>query len=253
MVATYMQWFDASSNVTFTIDFDAVESEAPTYAVSITEYPIELGAPLVDFVRPEAVKLKLATYISNAPARTGLSQMDGLAQNNQLAIAVKQPPILPNVPASSAVRRESFAGLDLTRTATQYAVVRTWSPIEQKVQRVEKVYKELQKAMFEAREFTVFSELLGDFDHMLLRSLSTDRTAKSGNAIRLDMELQQVSYAELQMRDVSNLLPKKPKKPKSKPPTDAGKVTTAPVDQKTRTGLKHLLDRKDDNTYVEKR
>lgn len=236
-----MQWFDPASNVTFTIDFDAVESEAPTFGVTITEYPVELGASLIDFVRPEPITLRLTTYVSNAPARMGLSHLDDMTPNNRLSIATRQP-VFAGPP--SAALPQSIAGNQLTRESMQYAVVRTWSPFEQKIQRVEKVYAELKRAMYEAREFTVFSALLGDFDRMLLKSLRTDRGARSGNAMRLEMELQQVTYAELEQREVSGLLPKLPKKPanpKSEPAADAGKVTTEDVDPKTKRSVIQYL------------
>lgn len=226
MTATHMQWTD--NGVTFTMDFDAVESEAPTHAVQITQYPIELGAKLTDFVRPEVVTLRLTTFISNAPSRTGLSHMDGMQASDRLSIRVRQPII--NTPVSAQLPT-SVAGVALTKEVTVLAVVRTWLPNGQKVQRVERIYDELKRAMYEAREFTVVSELLGDFDRMLIKSLSTTRASDSGNAMRLDIELQQIAYGQLYARDVGKLLPKKPVKKQSAPPVDAGKQTPEePVD-----------------------
>ncbi len=239
MVATHMQWL--SNGVTFTMDFDAVESESPTHAVQITQYPIELGAKLTDFVRPEPVILKLSTFISNAPARTGLSHMDGMQASDRLSIRVRQPVI--NTPVSAQLPT-SVAGVQLTRDVTVLAVVRTWLPEGQKVQRVERVYEELKRAMYEAREFTVVSELLGDFDRMLVKSLATTRDGKSGNAMRLDIELQQVAYGQLFARDVGKLLPKKPKKKQSEPAVNVGKQTpTEPADPAVkRSAAKQLGD-----------
>lgn len=237
MAATYMQWVDQA--VTFAVDFDAVESEAPTHSVQITQYPIELGAKLTDFVRPEAITLKLVTHISNSPARTGLSHMDGLTPTNRLRMRVRQP--LINAPPVAQLPT-SVAGVPLTRDVFVNAVVRTWTPEGQRVQRVERVYAELQRAMYEAREFTVISELLGDFDHMLIKSLNTNRTSENGGAIRLEIDMQQIAYGELVYRDVKNLLPKKPKKKRSEPAKDEGKTPVTEVDPATkRSALKQVL------------
>jgi hypothetical protein len=216
MVVTHMQWLD-DHQVTYTVDFDAVEHEAPEHAVQITEYPIELGAPLVDFVRPETVKLKLTTYITNAPTRTALSHLDGRNYSNKLPVRLRQP-IIATPPAAQLPT--SIAGWPLTREVTQTAVVRTWQPLEQRLQRVENVYAELKRAMYEAREFYVVSDLLGDFDRMLIKSLRTDRDGKSGNGVRLDIDLVQVRYAELFSRDVRHLFPKPKLKRSEKPAKD---------------------------------
>lgn len=234
MVATHMQWL--SDGVTYTVDFDAVEHETPEHAVQITEYPIELGAPLVDFVRPETVKLKLTTYVTNAPVNPRLSHLDGRTFSDRLTMRVRQPII--NTPPVAQLPT-SIAGIPLTREVTVQAAVRTWQPVGQPLQRVENVYAELKRAMYEAREFTVISELLGDFDRMLIKSLRTDRDNKSGNGIRLDIELQQILYAELVRRDVRHLLPKKPVKKRSEPVKGTGTVQPQEVDPTTkRSALK---------------
>lgn len=232
MPATHMQWTD-EHNITYTVDFDAVEAESPEHAVAITEYPIEMGAKLIDFVRPEQVKLKLTTYITNAPTRTGLSHMDGRTFSDRLSMRVRQP-ILNTPPALQLPT--SLAGVQLSREVTVQAIVRTWQPLEQRLQRADNVYGELKRAMYEAREFTVVSDLLGDFDRMLIKSLSTDRNAKSGNGIRLDIDLVQVRYAELYTRDVRHLLPK-PKKKQSEKPKDLGVQGAKDVDPATKRSV----------------
>lgn len=250
MTATILQWTDGG--ITYDFDFDAVETEAPTHAVNITEYPIELGAPLIDFVRPQMLKLKLTAFITNTPTRVGLSHMDGYQPQTRLDVRVRTPggeavfrtmqvrvrvgkftnpgpqlaQLQPSSVAGISLSRETTAniqtsGRDLSRDNVQSVNVRTYAD---RVQRVENVYAELQRAMYEAREFTVVSELLGDFDHMLISSLHTDRNAQSGNAIKLDIDMQQVAYAELVQRDVRHLLPKKPKKKQSEPQKLIGKL-----------------------------
>jgi hypothetical protein len=221
------------------IAFDAVELEAPSHEVAITEYPIELGASLTDHVRQKPVTLRMTAVVTNSPAREhGLTQMDGLSANMKLTVHVRQP--LLNAPPSAQLPT-SIAGIQLVKTVPVQAVVRTWDPQEQAVTRAENIYAELKRAMAEARELTVATDLLGDFDRMLLRSLRTERNGKSGNGLRLELELQQVLYAELLRRDVTHLLPR-PKKPahsRSQPTKDEGKPTTEEVDPATKRSLAH--------------
>jgi hypothetical protein len=225
---TILQW--TTGDTTTTVDFDAVETEAPSHEVAISEYPIELGASLVDYVRPRPVTLRLTALLSNAPSRTGMSHMDGMQPVPRYAVRVRVPAI--DVPPSANLPT-SVAGVPLTREMTVLAEVRTWSPEGMRIQRVENVYSALKQAMNEAREMTIVTDLLGAFDRMLMRSIRTQRDGRSGNALRLEMELQQVSYAELMHRDVSQLLPKKPAHARSVPPKDEGKKETDPVDETT--------------------
>ena len=65
---------------------------------------------------------------------------------------------------------------------------------------------------------------------MLMRSSAPSATVVADNDLRLEMELQQVSYAELMHRDVSQLLPKKPTHARSVPVKDEGKKETSESD-----------------------
>ena len=218
------------------IEFDAVELEAPSHEVAVTEYPVELGASLTDHVRIKPVVLRMNVVVTNSPARgLGLTQMDGLSPNTNFEMHVRQP--ILNAPPSAQLPT-SVAGVQLVKTVPVRAVVRTWEPAGQKVRRVENVYAELKRAMVEAREFTVTTDVLGDFDRMLLKALRTERNGQSGNALRLELELQQIFYAELLRRDVTHLLPKRPALPRSQPQKDEGKPQSeAPVDPATKRSL----------------
>lgn len=107
------------------------------------------------------------------------------------------------------------------------------------VKRVQNIYAELRQAMYEAREFIVVTDMLGDFDRMLLRSVQTRRDAQSGSSAKLELEFQQVLYAELSTRDVSRLLPfvKKPSEPRSQLHKDEGKKTPEEVDPATKRSV----------------
>jgi hypothetical protein len=210
-----------------------LELEAPAHEVQITEYPIEMGASLVDHVRLRPVQLRMTAIVTNTPARESgrlagqdttepnrrLSHLEGHTVSREMMLHVRRPII--NTPPSAQLPT-SIAGVQLSETVPVRAVVRTWLPEEQRIQRVSAIYTELQQAMREARQFIVATDLLGDFDRMLLKSLRTDRDNRSGTGLRLQMELQQVRYAELFQRDVSGLLPK-PVKARSQKPKDEGK------------------------------
>lgn len=229
-------------------DFDAVEIEAPSHEAQISTYPIEMGAQLVDHVRMLPVTLRLTVWLSNNPSSVTLADptdtqqrygtvrqmsprgMEDMTPNNEYTIWIKQPVV--NTPPSAQLPT-SVAGVALVERVPVTAIVRTWEPSGSRVMRVQNVYAELQRSMREAREFTVVSDLLGAFDRMLLRSIRTDRDGRTGNALRLELELTQVSYAELLRRDVSNRLPKKPKAPRPKPTKDEGKKTPEEPDKQT--------------------
>lgn len=239
-------------------DFDAVEIEAPSHEAQVSTYPIEMGADLVDHVRLMPVTLRLTVWLSNNPSSATLAPqtdtaqrygtvrfipprgMDDMHASDRATIYVKQP--VTRAPPSAQLPT-SVAGVPLVERVPVQAIVRTWEPSGQRVSRVQNVYAELQRSMREAREFTVASDLLGEFDRMLLRSMRTDRDGRTGNALRLDLELTQVNYAELIRRDVGHRLPKKPKELRSQPPKDDGKKAPQKPDKQTeQKALESTLD-----------
>jgi hypothetical protein len=226
-------------------EFDAVVNEAPTHEVALTDYPIELGANLVDHIRPKPVQLRLTAWVSNAPARAGgLTHLDGMVPGREMSVYVRQP--LLNAPPSAQLPT-SIAGNQLTRGVPVTASVRTWAAQDgSDLHRVEKIYAELRDSMSQAREFSIAIDLLGEFEHMVMRSLRTERDGKSGNSLKLDMEFQQVTYASLFRDDVSGLLPK-PKQPRSKPAVDAGKAAEKEADPKTQEATETLAHRVGDS------
>jgi hypothetical protein len=253
---TVMRW---ESGV---FDFDAVEMESPAHEATVSEYPIERGSVITDHVRLKAVTLRMVVWLSNNPSSVNLAQindtaarygsvrqlaprgMDDMTASDRHTIYVKQPKI--NTPPSAQLPT-SVAGVPLVERVPVTAVVRTWEPSGQRVLRVQNVFAELLRSMKEARLFTVVSDLYGEYDQMLIRAIRTDRDARTGNAMRLDLDLAQVTFAELLRRNVSARMPKKPPKPKeqrSKPKEDEGKKTPVEADTKTKESVttSHILD-----------
>lgn len=230
------------------MEFDAVTMESPSFEVAVSEYPIELGANLTDHIRHKPVELNMTVHVSNSPARVnsvagrgpGLGYMGDSAPTRDLVLQVKQPII--NTPPSAQLPT-SIAGVQLTQRVPVRAVVRMWEPRGQVVMRVKNVLDELRTGMYQAREYTIVSDLLGDFSGMLLRSIHTKRDGSSGSALSFELQFRQVFFATLSRRDVSHLLPKKPTKARSEPKKDAGKETPAeaPVELPDETLAHYLL------------
>jgi hypothetical protein len=222
--------------------FDAVTAEAPGFEVAITDYPVELGANLLDHVRMKPLTLRLTAVVSNSPAREGLSHMGTLTPGRGVSIQIRDQ-IVKGAP--HPLNLSSFSGIPLVKAGRANVQVRTYAPATERIQRVELIYAELRRALAEAREFTITTSMLGDFDHMLLKSFHTDRDASSGTGLKMELEFQQVMYAVLSRRDVSALLPKpkKPEKARSAPVKDEGKAAPAAApatpakDQSTADGL----------------
>src|SRR4051812_40586326 len=73
-----------------TIDFDAVETEAPEHEATLTEYPVELGSNLVDHIRIMPVRFRMTVVLSNSPSREDVrSGMDGAASTRGVDVAVR--------------------------------------------------------------------------------------------------------------------------------------------------------------------
>lgn len=252
---TVIRW-DAANGASALMSFDAVESEAPEHAIVVTEYPIEMGANLVDHIRPKPVQLKLTVYVSNSPAVSErasltvegkpyprLTHLDGAASTDRTTILVRQL-TGQSTPNDAAIQvRQSFgslAGVAIERTVPGLvshsvpaednvpvdAQVRSWST--QKIYRAQAVFAELKRVMYEARECTIVSSLYGSYDRMLLKSIGTTREPTTGNAMRMELEFQQVAYAYLERREIAHLLPKKPVKPKSEPKKEDAPTPTPP-------------------------
>jgi hypothetical protein len=231
MARTVMRWQDVTSGL---IELDAVTLFAPDHGVEITDYPIELGANLTDHIREQPVRLRVNGVVTNSPSRLGLSQLDGSVPATDRGIRVRQPLI----PAPPALVPTSLAGIPIERETTVIAQVRTWSQAGAAVQRVQNVYALLLESMRAAREFTVSTDLLGDFDRMLIEKVSPERTSTTGNGVTLSLSLKQVSYAELVRRDVSHLLKKaKPKTKTAEALKDEGKKEAVDADAHSNTWL----------------
>jgi hypothetical protein len=212
------------------MSFDAVVREQPSHGVEVTQYPVELGASLIDHIRPKPVTMQLQVVVTNSPARRyGLSHLDGIRALEKETVQIRQP--IFNAPPELQVPT-SVTGIPLTRTVPVEVQVRTWSYGETHLRRVENILAELKQAMHEARAFSIECDLLGGYQSMLLTDISTQRDGDSGNSLKLDLAFTQVLFAEFETRNVSALLAKKKRAvtPRSAPPKDEGKQVPEEVE-----------------------
>jgi hypothetical protein len=217
------------------LDFDAVELESPRHDATFTEYPIEMGSSLVDHIRQRPISLRMTAMVSNSPIRENLSHMDGTTPNKSVEMVVLQPIIRA---PQRAQLPTSIAGMQLAKTVPVRAAVRTWPT---PVQRVQNVYIELRQAMAEARAFTIITDLMGDFDGMVLKSMGAERANRTGNGMRLDLEFQQLMYGWLKTEEIGLRLPKAPVHPRSMPQVNEGKKEATQADAATQRSVAHML------------
>lgn len=249
MARTVLRWNAGDESGFATIDFDAVETEAPEHEATLTEYPVELGSSLVDNIRIMPVKFRMSVVLSNSPSRADVkSGLDGTAATSGVDVHTRTG-IAPTPRGQQVLARkttQTIAGLSLATdvpvTADAYllggqgganvstdsvvrADVRVWGDGGTPLKRITSVYAELRNAMATARLFTIVCDL-GDFDNMVLKSIRPQRSAANSRAPKFDLEFQQLLTASLVERDVTALLPKRPR---SKPAKDAGNQQVAPV------------------------
>jgi hypothetical protein len=227
-----------SEDSTLIIEFDAVEIESPQHDISITSYPVELGANLVDHIRLQPISMRLTAVVSNFPTRGDIqNQLDGETASMGIDIR-KAEQYLSGTDQGEALARqgfrpaipETFAGIPLTQIVTVRAAVRVWGDGKTPLRRVQNVLQDILQAQEDARQFAVVTDVLaGVYRHMVIKGLRFTRDVQWSQALKLELDLIQVFTAELLQRDVSHLAPKHPR---TKPPA-ATQEPTAPVDAVT--------------------
>lgn len=195
-----------------TMEFDASVRETFTHDAEMTRYPIELDSDRVDHVRVQPTEITISAIVSNTPAREGLTHMDDVSPLRGAPVLVREP-MFPRA-AALGMPTEMF-GRSLTRSASATADVRLWSA---PVRRVTNVYAELLKMQREARALTILTAI-GDFDDMVLRSLSVSRDAASANVLDFTATFQQLAVTSLALE---TLRPPDPRFLRSKKRKDKG-------------------------------
>ena len=181
---TLLRWDGGS------MEFDASVRESFTHDAEMTRYPIELDSDRVDHVRVQPTEIELSAVVSNTPSREGLTQMDGAMPARGLEVVTLES-VLPSPGRFNAP--DTLLGRSLVRRGAATADVRLWSS---PVRRVTSVYAELLRMQREARALTILTAI-GDFDQMVLRSLSIQRDAASANMLDFTASFQQLAVTSL--------------------------------------------------------
>lgn len=189
------------------MEFDASVRESFTHDAEMTRYPIELDSDRVDHVRVQPTEIVISAMVSNTPTREDLTQLDGATPFRGYSVVVQEP----LMPASAKLPSSAF-GKSLSRTTSSIADVRLWSGV---VRRVSSVYAELRQMQREARALTILTAI-GDFDDMVLRNLTVERTAATANALDFTATFTQLAVTTLALEALKPPAPKylRSKKPK---------------------------------------
>lgn len=218
MAITILRWDTGE------MELDAVVSESPEHNATITDYPVELGANLADHMRVQPVRLRITGVVSNTPARDITTHMDGVVATNEgYEVPIKKP-LIPGSERIGLPRNIGFIPLEYETKVK--AAVRTYSG---QIARVTACYKELIDLQRNAKTITIASDI-GDWDSMLLESLSLERTAASARAPRFFLTFRELSTAYLDQRDAIALKKKaNPATQRSRPTVNGGKQSTTEV------------------------
>lgn len=184
------------------MEFDASVKESFTHEAEVTRYPIELDSDRVDHVRVQPTEITISAVVSNTPAREGLTHMDDVTPVRGYEIQTKEVAL-------------NLFGKQVPVTRSYAADVRLWSGT---VRRVASVYAELLQMQREARALTILTAI-GDFDEMVLKSLSISRDAATANALDFTATFQQLAVTSLALE---TLKPPDPKFLRSKKRKDKG-------------------------------
>ncbi len=213
------------------MEFDASVRESFTHDAEMTRYPIELDSDRVDHVRVQPTEIVISAMVSNTPTRTELTQLDGASPYRGHSIVVQEPLLPPRAKLPSSV-----FGQSLSRTTASIADVRLWNGA---VRRVTSVYAELLQMQREARALTILTGI-GDFDDMVLRNLTIERSAATANALDFTATFQQLAVTTLALEA---LRPPDPKFLRSMKRKDKGLQTlTARTVQLNKDGSIRVLE-----------
>ena len=197
---------------TGSMELDASVRESFTHDAEMTRYPIELDSDRVDHVRVQPTEITISAIVSNTPARENLTHLDGAVPRRGVTVTTREP-LFPRLARAGILT--SVAGHSLSRPGSAIADVRVWSGA---VRRVTNVYAELLQMQREARALTILTAI-GDFDQMVLRSLSIQRDAATANVLDFTATFQQLAVTSLALE---TLRPPDPRFLRSKKRKDKG-------------------------------
>jgi hypothetical protein len=198
------------------IEFDVLISETHTLASTVTDHPVEKGAPVTDHVRAKPREIAFQAFVTNFPIRVPGSNLDGTKGGvDTLTVEYPVKGKLPvGIPGVGAILAATGA-LDTTEKAKA-----TTLQFDGPVDRIRSVFSELETLWQGSTPITIESSL-GTYEDMQIVSLQAPREAKDGSSIVFAFSAKAVRYVET--------------KTVKAPKTTAGKTNKGPKPAKDAT------------------
>lgn len=210
-MSTRITWQDPATFALGVIRLDAVLSESPEDAVTITDHPVEQGANVVDHARVEPNRLSIEGVVSTIPnpavdTDAGFQLIEvSVPGRRQLAAETKtlQPPQPPITPSIGGLISAGIGALVGTSIKAQFAGATV--PDKSTIQirgykqntprnRVRDVYEALLRLQ-EARTFVTVSTRDRDYYDMLIERVAKPRSLDNGSSSHFQIDFRRVRIA----------------------------------------------------------
>ncbi len=190
-----------------TLTLDATLEEKHRQTVEVTSHPIEIGPNVSDFTRPDPFMLELVGIVSNTPiVLPPVSEMDGV---RVVPVNIEgQPPTVGQVLGRPLPGFNFLARKPVNSLPRPKASVIGFDP---EFDRAGKVYELLQTLTANGTLITVVLRL-ATWENMVLRSWEVTRNKDVGDALEMNLALQQVKIAKVETVSVPAIPTSKTKK-----------------------------------------
>jgi hypothetical protein len=74
---------ESTTPQTVEVEFDATLREVPTYSATVTEHPVERGAPITDHVIPQNGRVQFEVVVTNTPSQLPSTHMGGVTARQE--------------------------------------------------------------------------------------------------------------------------------------------------------------------------
>jgi hypothetical protein len=180
-VSTVITWNDDAGAIVSCI-FDADMQETHDGVNIITEHPIEEGADVADFVRPQLKRYTVEGYVSDTPL---LSNPDVVNQTSFTGIELQ----IPDQPFKFGVSNLIGAGIGALNPPKPLRVnMLTFDDFKS---RKRAAYDLLEDARVNARELRVITSMT-EYENMVIEQVVTTRTPDSGNGATFNVTVKQI-------------------------------------------------------------
>jgi hypothetical protein len=215
-----LYWTNEDTGEIDAIKFDAVTSEDPTDAVTITDHPVEEGANVVDHARDEPARITIEAYVTNTPHQGNLNEDDdhvttsipltarlmGDPGSQSIKLDVAKPPVEISesglIQAGvSALGGAIFGAPNETATVQSPPDPRSRNLTATALQspsrrnRAREAYDKLLAAMQARALVTVVADMREYFD-MLIERVGKPRASGDGTAVKFQVDLRRLRIAE---------------------------------------------------------